>query len=211
MEAYHHSVIAREGWWIIFLSCMPALIGFYQGWYVTALVCLLPLPLLAWYFRDPTRIVPAAPLGIVSPADGNVTAVGADYDPFLERECIRITIDMNWYGVFSIRNPMEGKIQRQWFERPAGTAPWLLGMRIFSHWVQSDEHDDVVVCKEPKLWRLQSVFYQQPGERVGQGQRCGYLYFGARVHVLLPGTAQTACKVGDRVRAGSDLIARLVH
>jgi len=212
LEASRYSLIAREGWMIILLACLPALISLYQGWYLAAILCLIPVPLILWFFRDPTRVVPASPLGVVSPADGRIVEINNnEHDPFLDRPCIRITINMSWHGVFGIRNPMEGKIQRQWFAPPDQAPAWMRASRVFSHWVQSDELDDVVVCKEPKWWPWQRVFYQQIGERVGQGQRSGYMYFGARVHLLLPVKVNLHCKVGDRVLAGSDVLAQLVH
>jgi phosphatidylserine decarboxylase len=53
--------------------------------------------------------------------------------------------------------------------------------------------------------------YLQLGQRTGQGQRCGYVPFGSRVEVLLPAGIRVRVTVGDVVRAGSDVIATLVH
>ncbi len=211
MDSSHNRLIASEGWPLLVVLAAAAGICRYLGWHAGLWLLLPLLGLTMVYFRNPRRVVPAAPLGVVSPVDGRIVAIGGDHDPFLDRLCQRVTIDMHWYGVFTLRNPMEGKIQNQWFERPAGAPAWLRQNAIFCQWVQSDEHDDVVVCMEPYRWRRQRVFYAQPGERTGQGQRCGFMHLGARVHILLPARVTLQCQSGQRVRAGMDMLARLVH
>jgi len=53
--------------------------------------------------------------------------------------------------------------------------------------------------------------YVHSGERIGQGQRCGIVPFGALVDVYVPLNSKVDIKVGDHVRAGSDTLATLVH
>jgi phosphatidylserine decarboxylase len=47
------------------------------------------------------------------------------------------------------------------------------------------------------------------GERVGQGQRFAYLRLAPRAAVFLPESANLRVGVGDRVLAGSDILAEL--
>jgi phosphatidylserine decarboxylase len=49
------------------------------------------------------------------------------------------------------------------------------------------------------------------GERVGQGQRCGYLHLGGLIELYLPHNARVLARINDRVRAGQDVVAQLVH
>jgi phosphatidylserine decarboxylase len=78
-------------------------------------------------------------------------------------------------------------------------------------WLQTDEADDlVVVMHRGALHNLPQCFVQV-GERVGQGQRCGYVSMGGRVEIYLPVNSRPLVKPGSQVRAGSDVIATLVH
>ena len=83
--------------------------------------------------------------------------------------------------------------------------------KTFAQWIQSDEGDDVVLIVESGLLNSRPQCYAHSGERIGQGQRCGYIRFGAPVHVLIPSSSRISVAVGDQVNAGSDIIATLVH
>ena len=53
--------------------------------------------------------------------------------------------------------------------------------------------------------------YVQSGERIGQGQRCGFMSFGARLEVYVPTNSRIDIEVGERVRAGESVIAHFIH
>lgn len=81
----------------------------------------------------------------------------------------------------------------------------------FAQWIQSDEQDDIVMAVKPSAKWFRPLCYAHSGERVGQGQRCGIIPFGALVEISVPENSRLNVKVGDQVRAGSDTIATLVH
>ena len=80
----------------------------------------------------------------------------------------------------------------------------------YTIWVQTDEADDVVFSV---VTRAFSRFKADvaPGERVGQGQRNGFIFFGKRVDVLMPANACAEVSPGDSILAGSGVIATLVR
>ena len=53
--------------------------------------------------------------------------------------------------------------------------------------------------------------YAHSGERIGQGQRCGFFRFGTQVDVLVPESSRIDVKVADKVLAGTGIIATLVR
>jgi phosphatidylserine decarboxylase len=53
--------------------------------------------------------------------------------------------------------------------------------------------------------------YVRVGERVGQGQRCGHVPMGGVVEVYLPPNSRVLVTPGSQLKAGSDVIATLVH
>ena len=214
MLSYHYPIIAREGWQWIALALILA-IGVYLlfGWLSLPLWILSLLLLIM--FRDPERQVPASPLGIVSPADGKVIKTETVNDPFLNRTAVRVSIQMNIFSVYSIHSPMEGKLMEQWCRVGQQEAGQLTGTgndrAVYAQWIQSDEGDDLVMLTQAGSFGNRPRCYAQSGERIGQGQRCGFIQFGSVIDVLLPETSRLDVVEGDRVRAGSDIIAHLVH
>jgi len=206
MLAYRYPLIAREGWrWIALSAAIVLLLQWQFGWFVAPLW--LVVGLLLFLFRDPPRRVPATPLGVVSPVHGRVMSIDTVQDPYLERQAIRITIQMRRSDIFSMRSPMEGKVLQQWI----GKRDMAGGEPRYAQWIQSDEEDDVLLVITPNLRAVRPRCYVHSGERIGQGQRCGFVYFGARVEVWVPTGTRIDIRPDDMLRAGSDIIATLVH
>ncbi len=206
MLAYRYPLIAREGWhWIALVATIALLLQWQLGWF--ALPLWLPVGLLLFLFRDPPRKVPASPLGVVSPVDGRVLSVDTAEDPYLDRQAICITLQMRKTDIFSVRSPMEGKVLQQWIGQHDTSA---IGAR-YAQWIQSDEEDDVLLVIAPTVRVVRPKCYLHSGERVGQGQRCGFIYFGGRVEIWVPTGSRIDSNVGDMLQAGTDIIATLVH
>lgn len=200
---YRYPLIAREGWPYIGVALGGALLLHHYVGPLSALPVWLLVVAGLYLFRDPPRRVPASPLGVISPVDGTVESVATVTDPWLERQCLRLRFRMNPTGVFSLRAPMEGKVVRQWYPGAGRDAPYV-------QWLQTDEGEDVILTIGHRA-RRRAVCYVSPGQRVGQGQRCGYVPFGIRVEVLLPTNSRVQVEPGQAVRSGIDIIANVVR
>jgi phosphatidylserine decarboxylase len=203
-----HTFIAREGRPYILLSlCIVGLVWFYLG--ATASLLVWPLPLvLIFLFRDPVRTIPSEPLAVVSPVDGEVLEVVAVRDGFLDRDAIKIVLSMGLLDMYSIRSPVEGKVMNQWLvdaHFAVADAP------RFAQWIQTDENDDLLMAIYTRVIPRRPRCYVQSGERVGQGQRCGFMSFGARLEVYVPTDGRVEVKVGQAVHAGESVIAHFIH
>jgi phosphatidylserine decarboxylase precursor-related protein len=53
------------------------------------------------------------------------------------------------------------------------------------------------------------VSWKKTGDTVGRGELVGLVRFGSRVDVWLPEGAEIAVKVGDNVKGGSSVVARM--
>lgn len=201
-------LIAREGWPVFGLLLLAAIfVQLAYGFVALPLWGLLGL--VAFLYRDPPRSIPAAPLGVVSPGNGRVLAVEPRHDPYLGREALSIRLTIGRLDPYSIRSPIEGKLQQQWLHPPEGGAGD--GRLTRSLHVQTDEGDDVVVvmCATGLLRRMSCTVHT--GERIGQGQRCGFVLFGSRIEVLVPAASRALVQPGERVQAGTSVLATLVH
>jgi phosphatidylserine decarboxylase len=216
--------IAREAWLLVIAAAVAAGLAYMS----CGLYCSLPLIFIAtvllYLFRDPQRSIPPTPLGVVAPVDGRVVAVGEVSDPFLGRAAIKISIRMNLLGPLVLRSAIEGRVMQQWY-LPQGLDPHLLaGMdkqtlsgdpharqAHFAMWIQTDEQDDVVIAMRGifVLNRLRCAV--QSGDRIGQGWRYGLLLSFATVDIYLPVNSRIDVQQGGILRAGSDIIADLIH
>jgi len=210
MLSYRYPLIAREGWLWITITAIPAAIV-YLLYGLASLPLWALVLLLLFLFRDPVRQVPAVPLGIVSPVDGKVVAIDTVHDAYLDRQALSVSVKMGITNVYSAHSPMEGKVMEQWLDVPRKIAGTEEEVITYAQWIQSDEKDDVVLVIEVNSHLPRPQCYAQSGERIGQGQRCGFIHFGSHVEVLIPITSRIEVSVGDNILAGTDIIATLVH
>ncbi|HYQ72395.1 MAG TPA: phosphatidylserine decarboxylase [Gammaproteobacteria bacterium] len=196
--------VAREGLWLVLATAFATIVALhFFGLRASLPLWALGLLLLV-VFRDPEREIPSQPMAVVSPADGRVTFVGMTRDPCLERDSIRITLQMNPWGVFTTRSPVEGKVLQP-PSAPSGTS------KPHGVWLQTDEGHDVFMVMMRGCLRIAPRCYVRIGDRTGQGQRCGFVHLGGPVDVYLPERSRVSVTVGDRVRSGADVIATLPH
>lgn len=163
-----------------------------------------------WFFRDPERAIPADPGLIVSPADGKVTEVVATV---LEgKPATRISIFLSVFDVHVNRSPVAGVVSEVIYKQ----GKFLNAMGAAS----ADENEQNIVTLESQgtkivfkqiagLLARRIVFNHKPGDLLARGQRVGMIKFGSRTDVIFPGPAQLSVKVGDRVKGGSSVLARL--
>lgn len=207
MPSNRYPLIASEAWPFLFVFLgLAVLAQFLLG--PTAFIVLLSiLVVFVYLFRDPNREIPSEPLAVVSPVHGVVTLIEEAEEIRLHSRAKRVQIVMRSHDIYSLRAPIEGKVMQQWCSPPDKNEP----RRHFDFHIKSDEGDDVVTA-----FRLRDIIrkfhvYMYSGERVGQGQRCGYLYFGCIVDVFLPIESKVKVEVGQYVQSGSTVLAQLIH
>ena len=216
--------IAREAWLPVIAAGVAAVLAYiFCGLYCSLPLIIIALSLL-YLFRDPKRSIPPTPLGVVAPVDGRVVAVGEVSDPFLGRAAIKLSIRMNPLGPLILRSAIEGRVMQQWY-LSQGLDPHLLaGMdkealsgdpharqAHYAMWIQTDELDDVVIALRGILVLNRLRCGVQSGDRIGQGRRYGLLLSFATVDVYLPANTRIDVQQGGTLRAGSDIIATLIH
>lgn len=163
------------------------------------------------FFRDPERRVPVEPDAVISPADGRVVVAG---EPELTapQGCWRqISIFLSPADVHVNRAPVAGRTVRVDY-RPGRCLPaYKTGAAENErNEIWFDHHGEPVVCRQITGVLVRRVVCRLvPGQTVHAGDRLGVMKFGSRFDVFLPERAQVLVSVGDRVRAGETIIARL--
>lgn len=218
--------ISREGRLFIFTAFSAAVVAFFVSGPLAVIPFAVIGVVLIYLYRDPKRNVPASPLAVLSPVDGTVIAVATVDDPYLQRKAKRVTIQMPLTGPFTTRSPVEGKVVQGWFGGGKAAGEQILAGETqqreeiaespasrgrMALWMHTDELDDVVMTVLPRRLGFSPHCYIHVGQRVGQGQRCGCIPFGARVEVLLPESTRVMVKPGDKLLAGSGVVATVIH
>lgn len=204
MQGRRNPLIAREGipWliaslfagWLTYRYAPP-------GWMAVPAAATAVLYLV---FRDPRRFVPAAPLGVVSPVDGEVVSV----EPAGESApAHRIVFRIDALGTYTARSPVEGRIE------DLDAAPPDIARRYPPHalWLHTDEGCDVALAFSGYRFGIPPRAFVRYGERLGQGARCAYLRLARHAEVYLPPQSRVLVEPGEKVVAGSRMIAQLPH
>jgi phosphatidylserine decarboxylase len=171
----------------------------------------VPLWILAafclYFFRDPDREIPAGPVA-VSPADGKVVAVKAE-SPTVNR----ISIFLNIFDVHVNRTPIGGVIGKVQYQKgcfKVASREECSTVNEQNVVTVQDEDTSVVFKQIAGLIARRIVFTKKPGDRVATGERIGLIKFGSRMDVLFGPEWEIVAKPGQRVSAGSSVIARRV-
>ena len=207
MPSNYYPFIAREAWpTIITIFGATIFAKFFLSGpiFIFLLVVLL---VTIFLFRDPRRNVPSQPLAVVSPVHGIISKVGEAQEIRLKTNTVRIRIVMRITDIYSLRSPIEGKVIDQWYNSSSKNQSY----KHLDFHVQSDEGDDVITAIRFRNIMRSSHVYLNSGERVGQGQRCGYISFGGVVDLFLPMESKILVEVGQYVDSGSTVIAQLIH
>jgi phosphatidylserine decarboxylase len=180
-------------------------------WWLVSPWAALPLFVLAafclYFFRDPERAIPGGPVA-VSPADGKVVAVKQE-----SAAQTRLSIFLNIFDVHVNRTPIAGTITSVKYQPGA--------FHVASREECSTVNEQNVVAVQGEgtcvvfkqiagLIARRIVFYRKPGDRVAAGERVGLIKFGSRVDVLFGPEWQIVVAPGQRVSAGSSVIARRI-
>ena len=141
---------------------------------------------------------------ISSPVDGRILSIEEDHDPHLQRQSTVYTIQQFLTGEFNVHSPTEGKLQELWVQQQGRS-------KSLSFWVETDEHDQVVLEINLASRLQHASTHIHPGERIGQGERLGFTAIACLVKVYLPVTVKRVGCVGDKVIAGHDTLANFTH
>lgn len=208
MPSYSYPIIAREGWFPAFLLLILLVLAVIFLGTVISLIIAAVLVIFLYLMRDPVREIPSLPLAIVSPVHGRVIADNEVDDEWIKRRARQVILKTSPLDIYSLRSPIEGKVVNQWTRKPDGQH----SNRLFAFRVRGDEGDEVVVVIHLNILTAALFrFYVHSGERLGHGQRCGFLYLGGCVEVLMPINSRMRIKPDEQVTSGSDILAQLVH
>jgi len=195
---------------------LPGLVLFLTGYEILALALIVLTMFFIFFFRDPDREIPAEARNgdlVVSPADGRIIHVGqVEENNSPSGQWQQISIFLSPLNVHVNRTPIGGRIvDVQYragrflpaYRHEAATENERTEIRI-------DHHGQIVVCRQiVGLLARRVVCRLSKGMEVTTGDRLGVMKFGSRMDVFVPINSHLEVSVGQNVRGGESVIARL--
>jgi len=190
----------------IYYALALAAIGAGWGWLVSHWIG-IPFYVLAafclWFFRDPDRTIPEGPVA-VAPADGKVVRIRRETDH------TQVCIFLNVFDVHVNRAPIGGKVVGVEYKK----GKFLVASKEEASYENEmntvtidGDHTLVTFSQIAGLIARRIVCWTKPGDFVTTGERIGLIKFGSRVDVNLGSEWKVVVSEGQRVSAGSSVIA----
>jgi len=200
-------MLAREGYPFIIAPLVLTAIFIALGFWILAVFFILVAAFMAFFFRDPRRVPPTEDGVIVSAADGTVTRIEDD-----ERGKL-VSVFLSPLNVHINRSPIAGRITKVEYIRgkklPATKNEASFVNERNSLTIENDKM--TVVCTQiAGILARRIVCRVKEGHEMTIGERFGLIKFSSRTDLLMPANVALNVKIGDKVKGGVTVIARLV-
>lgn len=206
-----------EGRFIFAALILLAIVSGWFGWLWLLLLSILLILFCLNFFRDPERSIPAEDEAVVAAADGTVADIlEVDEEEVLKSRCRRVGIFLSVFDVHVNRAPIDGKITYTRHFPGTYPGPYLDARNVectkFNEaltWSFEGTKATIVVRQITGAIARRIVPWSKLGDAVPKGFRFGMIRFGSRTEVYLPLDATIEVKLGDKVKGGATVIARL--
>jgi len=204
---------------ILFIFVLNAFMQFYfpdaivMKWIIYILSFALFVIILQ-FFRSPKLSIEQNDSWVLCPADGKVVVIEETVETeFLKDKRIQLSVFMSPINVHVNRNPISGVVKYFKYHPGKYLVAW--------HPKSSTENERTTVVTENKagvqvLFRQiagalarRIVWYVKEGDVVEQGDQFGFIKFGSRVDLYLPLGTQIMVNIGEVVKGGRTVLAKL--
>lgn len=187
-------------------------IGGVAAYLLTAVFVLFAI-FVTWFHRVPVRHTPAGENLVTSGADGRVVIIKKTFErEYLNRECIQVSVYMNFFNVHANFWPADGKVTYYKYH------PGKYLLAFLPKAAEENEHastaidtghGEIFFKQIAGTFARRIVSYSEVGSEEIRGTQCGIIKFGSRLDIFLPLDADVKVKLGDETCAGETVIAEL--
>ncbi|MFA6074434.1 MAG: phosphatidylserine decarboxylase [Negativicutes bacterium] len=200
----------REG--IPFYLCFLVLAGLAYR-YISLPLWIVPMGLaiyMAYFFRNPKRVIPQAANIIVSPAEGKVMGVEEIFESeYLDAPGKKVTIFLSPFNVHVNRAPIFGEIKFQEYVQ----GRFVPAYKVFAAW-ENERHTigienqeiKVLVSQIAGILARRIVSWVTIGAKLNKGDTYGMIKFGSCTEIVVPMNVDVMVKPGDKVRCGETVL-----
>lgn len=178
---------------------------------------------IVYFFRVPDRPHPSEEGAVTSIADGKVVIVEKVFEKeYLKRDCIQISVYMNFFNVHTNFWPFDGTVTYYKYHPGKYLLAFLpkaselnehasAGIRygVDSSYTGKGAGTEIFFKQIAGTFARRIVNYSHVGDSFEGGDQCGVIKFGSRLDMFLPLDADIRVKVGDKVESISSIIAYL--
>lgn len=178
-----------------------------------SMVLLFLMGFITYFFRLPRRETVSGDNVLTAVADGEIVILEKVYEPeYLKRECIQVSIYMNFFNVHVNFWPMDGEVS--YYKYHPGKyylafLPKASELNEHSSVGMRNAYGEILFKQLAGTFARRIVCYAKPGNVVKKGSQCGIIKFGSRIDMYLPLDADIKVEIGDDVRACETVIAEL--
>lgn len=198
--------MVKEGIPFVMVPLIAAVILAVFGFWILAGVLAALALFMAFFFRDPARTVPTDESIVVSAADGRVTRIDETDEGKL------VSVFLSPLDVHINRSPIAGLVR---------SVTYIAGKKMPATSNQAsfvNERNSLtiegtkitVVCTQiAGILARRIVCWSKEGDNLDLGQKFGLIKFSSRTDLLMPKNVEIMVGIGDRVRGGETVIARI--
>ena len=186
---------------------IAAILGFFGFWIICAAFVFLAL-FMAFFFRNPHRETPTEPNLVISAADGKVTRIED------RNEGKFVSVFLSPLDVHINRSPISGTVSKvKLFKgKKAPATSNEASQTNERNALTIDGERMTVVCTQiVGIVARRIVCWSKPGDKLKRGERFGLIKFGSRTDLLMHKDVEVLVEVGDRVKGGETIIAKMVE
>jgi phosphatidylserine decarboxylase len=198
--------MVKEGFPFVLVPLGIAAVLALFGFWIASIPLILIALFMLYFFRDPYRVVPSGDGLIVSAADGRVTRIESNDDSKL------VSVFLSPLDVHINRSPIAGKVSKITYTRGRKTPATSNNASLVNerNSLKIDGENLTVTCTQiAGILARRIVCWPQEGDDLERGQKFGLIKFSSRTDVLMPPNVEITVQIGDKVRGGETIIARL--
>jgi phosphatidylserine decarboxylase len=166
------------------------------------------------FFRDPRTVKSARDGEILAVSDGTVVVTEpVREDEYFRDERIQVSVFMSITNVHINHVPAAGEIVYQQHHQgkflPAYLAKSSGENERCTTVIRLENGTEILVRQIAGVLARRIVTYKGVGEKVGPDDQLGFIRFGSRVDLFFPITADIRVELGQKVRGGLTVMAKL--
>lgn len=201
--------------WLIAIALIAIVLWLVKSPYSYILTAILVcfMGFVTWFHRVPDRPRNTGDGVVTSVADGKVVIIDTVYEhEYLHRECIQVSVYMNFFDVHANFWPMTGEVS--YYKYHPGRyllafLPKSSEKNEHSSTAIRNGHGEILMKQIAGTFARRIVCYSEEGLPTECGKQCGIIKFGSRIDLFLPLDSDIKVKKVDLTKACETVIAEL--
>ena len=178
-----------------------------------AIILLVFLFLITWFFRIPSRQPVYDESLIYSPADGKIVVIEeTEETEYLKDKRMQVSIFMSPLNVHANYYPVSGIIKYNRYHNGKYLVAWHPKSSVENERctvaIENDRKVTIVVKQIAGAVARRIISTAEQGMHAGQCEELGFIRFGSRVDIFLPPEIKILVKMNQKVRGKETVIAK---